>query len=67
MATRDPMPNRVVRVSDDDWSAYQSACDDKGISRSDDLRMYIKKEVAAWRRRQKDARDVNAARTIAES
>lgn len=67
MATRDPMPNRVVRVSDDDWSAYQSACDEKGISRSDDLRMYIKKEVAAYRRRQKDARDVNAARTIAES
>jgi hypothetical protein len=67
MATRDPMPNRVVRVSDDDWSAYQSACDDKGISRSDDLRMYIKREIAAHRRRQKDARDVNAARNIAES
>jgi hypothetical protein len=67
MATRDPMPNRVVRVSDDDWSAYQSACDEKGISRSDDLRMYIKKEVAAYRRRQKDTRDVAAARNIAES
>jgi hypothetical protein len=52
-------PNRVVRVSDDDWSAYQSACDDKGISRSDDLRMYIKKEVAAWQRRQQ--RDPAAA------
>jgi CBS-domain-containing membrane protein len=67
MATRDPMPNRVVRVSNEDWSAYQEACDEKGISRSDDLRMYIKKEVAAYRRRQKDARDVNAARTIADS
>jgi hypothetical protein len=67
MATRDPMPNRVVRVSDDDWSAYQSACDEKGISRSDDLRMYIKKEVAAYRRRQKDTRDVAAARNVAES
>lgn len=67
MATRDPMPNRVVRVSNEDWSAYQEACDEKGISRSDDLRMYIKKEVAAYRRRQKDVRDVNAARTIAES
>lgn len=52
MATRDPMPNRVVRVSNEDWSAYQSACDEKGISRSDDLRMYIKKEVTAWRKRQ---------------
>jgi hypothetical protein len=55
MAARDPMPNRVVRVSDDDWNAYQEACDDKGISRSDDLRMYIKKEIAALRRRQRDA------------
>lgn len=67
MATRDPMPNRVVRVSNEDWSAYQEACDEKGISRSDDLRMYIKKEIAAYRRRQRDARDVNAARTIADS
>lgn len=64
MAARDPMPNRVVRVSNDDWSAYQQVCDEKGISRSDDLRMYIKKEVAAWRRRQ---RDVQAAKNIAES
>ncbi|MEV5957254.1 hypothetical protein AB0M11_26395 [Streptomyces sp. NPDC051987] len=64
MAARDPMPNRVVRVSDDDWSAYQEACDAKGISRSDDLRMYIKKEVARWRREQ---RDIAAAKNIAES
>lgn len=54
MAARDPMPNRVVRVSDDDWSAYQQACEEKGISRSDDLRMYIKREVAAWRKRQRN-------------
>ena len=53
MATRDPMPNRVVRVSDEDWNAYQAACEEKGISRSDDLRMYIKREVAGWRRRQR--------------
>jgi hypothetical protein len=64
MATRDPMPNRVVRVSDEDWNAYQSACDEKGISRSDDLRMHIKREVAAWLKRQRDA---GAARNIAES
>lgn len=56
--------DRVVRVSNEDWSAYQSACDEKGISRSDDLRMYIKKEVAAWRKRQRDA---GASRNIAES
>jgi hypothetical protein len=64
MAARDPMPNRVVRVSDDDWSAYQEACEDKGISRSDDLRMYIKREVAAWRKRQ---RDIGAAENVAKS
>ena len=64
MATRDPMPNRVVRVSNEDWSAYQEACDEKGISRSDDLRMYIKREVAAWRKRQRDA---GATKNIADS
>ncbi|MEV7389585.1 hypothetical protein [Streptomyces sp. NPDC091215] len=64
MAPRDPMPNRVVRVSDDDWSAYAEACADKGISRSDDLRLYIKREVAAWRKRE---RDTSAARNVAES
>lgn len=56
--------DRVVRVSNEDWSAYQSACDEKGISRSDDLRMYIKREVAAWRKRQ---RDIGAAENVANS
>jgi hypothetical protein len=64
MAPREPMPNRVVRVSNSDWSAYQEACDAKGISRSDDLRMYIKREVAAWRKGQ---RDIAAAKNVAES
>lgn len=63
MAARDPMPNRVVRVSDDDWSAYEEACAEKGISRSDDLRMHIKREIAAWQKRQ---RDINAAKNIAK-
>jgi hypothetical protein len=54
MAPRDPMPNRVVRVSDDDWSAYGEACAAKGISRSDDLRMHIKREIAAWRKQQRE-------------
>lgn len=53
MATRNPMPNRVVRVSDEDWSAYGEACAEKGISRSDDLRMHIKREIAAYRRQQR--------------
>jgi predicted GIY-YIG superfamily endonuclease len=59
--------DRVVRVSNEDWSAYEEACAEKGISRSDDLRMHIKREVAALRRRQQQARDVNAAKNIAES
>ncbi|MFJ7525188.1 hypothetical protein ACUN3E_37870 [Streptomyces sp. Ju416(a)] len=54
MATRDPMPNRVFRLDKETWEAYGAACDDKGISRSDDLRMYIKREVAAHKRRQRD-------------
>lgn len=50
MATSDPMRNRVVRVPDEDWAAYQDACAAKGISRSDDLRMHIKREIAAHKR-----------------
>lgn len=65
MAARDPMPNRVVRVSNEDWSAYEEACVAKGISRSDDLRMHIKREIAAWRRQQHQ-RDANAAKNIAK-
>lgn len=63
MATRDPMRNRVVRVSEEDWAAYEEACAAKGISRSDDLRMHIKREVAAHRRRMRDeAAALNAGR-----
>ncbi|MEU1497345.1 hypothetical protein [Streptomyces sp. NPDC005732] len=53
MATRDPMPNRVFRLDTETWEAYGAACEEKGISRSDDLRMYIKREVAAFKRRQR--------------
>jgi hypothetical protein len=56
--------NRVVRIDDADWADYEKACEDKGLTRSADIRMHIKREVAAWRKRQ---RDVNAARNIAES
>lgn len=47
------MPNRVFRLDAETWQAYGEACKDKGISRSDDLRMYIKREVAAFRKRQR--------------
>ena len=47
------MPNRLVRIAGDDWTGYEEACRDKGISRSDDLRLYIKAQVAAYRRKQR--------------
>ncbi|MFE1205685.1 hypothetical protein ACFW5V_28775 [Streptomyces sp. NPDC058762] len=59
-----PTPQRVIRVDDETWNAYGQLCEEKGVARSADLRMYIKREVAEWRRQQ---RDVNAARNIAES
>lgn len=61
-----PTPQRVIRVDDETWTAYGQLCEEKGVARSADLRMYIKREVAEWRR-QKDARDIAAARNIAES
>lgn len=57
-------PQRVIRVDKETWDAYGELCAEKGVARSADLRMYIKREVAEWRRQQ---RDVQAARTIAES
>lgn len=71
VATRYPVdmttkgtPQRVIRVDDETWNAYGELCEEKGIARSAALRMYIKREVAEWRSKQ---RDTNAARTIAES
>jgi hypothetical protein len=45
------MTNRVVRVDDADWAAYEEACRDKGLSRAADLRVYIKAQIAAHKRR----------------
>lgn len=60
------MTNRVVRTDDVDWAAYELACKDKGLSRAADIRMHIKHEVAAWRRRQpQQAADFDAALNIA--
>lgn len=54
--------NRVIRVDDADWAAYELACKDKGLNRSADIRVHIKHEVAAWRRRQPEqAADFDAA------
>lgn len=56
--------NRVVRIDDVDWAAYALACKDKGLNRSADIRMHIKHEVAAWRKRQPEqAHDFDAMLT----
>jgi hypothetical protein len=47
-----PTPQRVIRVDDETWSAYGQLCEEKGVARSADLRMYIKREVAEWRKKQ---------------
>ena len=57
-------PGRVIRVDNETWAAYEKACSDMGTTRADDLRRHIHRQIAAWRRRQ---RDVNAAKRIAES
>lgn len=59
-----PTPQRVIRIDDETWNAYGQLCEEKGLARSADLRMYIKREVAEWRKQQRDA---GAARSIAES
>lgn len=55
---------RVVRVDKETWDAYAEVCEAKGLSRAADLRVYINREIAKWRKEQRDA---GAARTIAES
>lgn len=57
-------PGRVVRIDDETWADYEKACAEKGVARATDIRMYVLREVNAWRKRQ---RDVNAARNIADS
>jgi hypothetical protein len=57
-------PGRVIRIDDETWADYGKLCEEKGIARAADIRMYVKREVAAWRRQQRDAA---AAKNIAES
>lgn len=65
MAPRDPMPNRVFRLDSETWDTYAKACERKGISRSDDLRLYIKREVAEELRKQ--AAEERAAKRAASA
>jgi len=46
-------PGRVVRIDDETWADYEKACAEKGVARATDIRMYVVREVAAWRRRQR--------------
>jgi hypothetical protein len=57
-------PGRVIRIDDDTWTEYGEVCEAKGLSRAADLRVYIKREITAHKRR---LRDEAAARTISES
>lgn len=57
-------PGRVIRIDDETWADYEKLCKEKGVARATDIRMYVVREVTAWRRRQ---RDINAAKNISES
>ena len=46
------LPGRVVRIDDETWADYEKACQEKGLARAADIRVYVKREVAAWRKRQ---------------
>lgn len=46
-------PGRVVRVDDETWQLYGDLCKEKGTTRAGDVRMYITREVAAYKRRLK--------------
>lgn len=57
-------PGRVIRVDDETWAAYGQACEAKGLARAADLRVYINREIAKFR---KEQRDIGAAKNISES
>lgn len=42
----------MVRIEDDVWADYEKACKEKGIARAADIRMYVVREVNAWRKKQ---------------
>lgn len=61
-------PGRVIRVDDETWAAYEEVCDAKGLSRAADLRVYIKSQIAAHKRRvRSEQADANAASNVADS
>lgn len=42
-------PGRVVRIDDETWADFGKLCEEKGIARATDIRMYVVREVLAWR------------------
>lgn len=46
------LPGRVVRIDDETWADYEKACEEKGVARATDIRMYVMREVTAWRKAQ---------------
>lgn len=57
-------PGRVIRIDEETWAEYGEVCKAKGLSRASDLRVYMKREIAAHKRRLRDER---AAESIASS
>ena len=51
LMTTKGLPGRVIRIDDETWADYEKACAEKGVARATDIRMYVLREVAAWRRR----------------
>ena len=54
---RPPVPTRAVRVEDKLWDDYALACVARGVSRNEDLRNHMLREVRAWKKRQRAERD----------
>jgi hypothetical protein len=40
----------VIRIDDETWADYGQLCEEKGIARAADIRMYVVREVTAWRK-----------------
>jgi hypothetical protein len=45
-------PGRVIRIDDETWADFGQLCEEKGIARATDIRMYVVREVTAWRKQQ---------------
>jgi len=48
----------MVRIDDEVWAAYGQLCEAEGTSRADDIRRHVHARVNAWRKRQRDAKNV---------